>query len=210
MRALSVASAIRRAVSAGEYAPGEKLNEVATAERFGVSRNTLRESFALLDADGIIDRIPNRGVFIARPTPQSVRDLYRARSIIEPGSLLWGPELDVGALDAVVTEAETALAADDLATTGLANQEFHRAVLQSAGSALLDEEMDRMLARMRLVFLIAERADPGFHRAFVSVNREVVDLISSADRGRAAERLRESITATARQLEYLLSAFHSI
>jgi DNA-binding FadR family transcriptional regulator len=77
MRALSVASMIRRAVSAGQYAPGAKLNEVATAERLGVSRNTLREGFALLDADGIIDRVPNRGVFIATPTPESVRDLYR-------------------------------------------------------------------------------------------------------------------------------------
>ncbi|AWT26870.1 hypothetical protein Csp1_21090 [Corynebacterium provencense] len=204
MRALSVATAIRRAVSAGEYFPGEKLNEVTTSERFSVSRNTLREGFALLDADGIIERIPNRGVFIASPTPDSVGDLYRARAVIEPAALWWGPDLDTAALDAAVRDAEDAVSRQDYSAAGLANQRFHRAVVAAAGSPLLDDETDRLLARMRLVFLQAEKVRHDFHRQFVPVNREIADLVSGGRRQDAATRLRESLTETGLQLRELV------
>ena len=112
MRAQSVAAALRQAVSAGEYSPGEKLNEVIVAEKMGISRNTLREGFASLTAEGIIDRIPHRGVFIASPTAADVLSLFRARAVVEPGAVLWGTELDVDALDRIVSTAEAAETAD--------------------------------------------------------------------------------------------------
>lgn len=173
MRAQSSAIVLRESISAGEYSPGEKLNEVAVADKLGISRNTLREGFASLAADGIVDRIPNRGVFIASPGAEDIRNLYRARAVVEPGALLWGDALDVDALDRVVTDAEVSGSTDspesavETAETALANQLFHRTVVESAGSGLLNEEMDRLLARMRLVFLTVERVRPGLHGEFV-------------------------------------------
>lgn len=205
MRAQSASTRLRHAVSAGEYAPGAKLNEVVLAQQLGVSRNTLRECFATLAADGIIDRIPNRGVFIASPTTDDIRDLYRERAVIEPAALLWGEKLDVDDLDQVVTDAERHLALGHLTDLGLANQQFHRSVVTAAGSRLLDQEMDRLLARMRLVFLLAERADPDFHRPFVAANREIVTLLRSGDRPGAAAALRASITETGHSLPSLIA-----
>ncbi|MGP9725115.1 GntR family transcriptional regulator [Corynebacterium sp. AOP40-9SA-29] len=205
MRAQSASTRLRHAVSAGEYAPGAKLNEVVLAQQLGVSRNTLRESFATLAADGIIDRIPNRGVFIASPTAEDIGDLYRERAVIEPAALLWGEMLDAAALDQVVSDAERHLALGNLTELGLANQQFHRTVVTAAGSRLLDQEMDRLLARMRLVFLLAERADPEFHRPFVATNRQIVTLLQAGDRPGAASALRTSITDTGHSLPSLIA-----
>jgi DNA-binding GntR family transcriptional regulator len=195
MRAQSVAAALRHAVSAGEYSPGEKLNEVAVAVKLGVSRNTLREVFAALAADGIVDRIPNRGVFIASPTAGDILDLFRARAVIEPGALLWGDAPDVDTLARIVGDAEAPSAAgtQDVA---LANQDFHRTIVAIAGSDLLNEEMDRLLARMRLVFLTVEQVRPALHSEFVPVNREIVTLLRAGDRAGAAEALRASLVET--------------
>lgn len=197
MRAQSVATDLRRAVSAGEYAPGEKLNEVAVAVKLGVARNTLRECFATLAADGIVKRIPNRGVFIASPTPEDILSLFRARAVVEPGAVLWGAELDVDALDKIVSYAE---ATDFAEETALANQKFHRTLVEAAGSDLLNQEMDRLLARMRLIFLLAEESDPDFHRPFVAENRRIVNLLRSGDREAASESLRTSLAETGRRL----------
>ncbi|HIW91289.1 MAG TPA: GntR family transcriptional regulator [Candidatus Corynebacterium avicola] len=199
MRAQSVASALRHAVSAGEYAPGEKLNEVAVAEKLGVARNTLRECFATLAADGIVDRIPNRGVFIASPTAEDILSLFRARAVVEPGAVLWGSGLDVDALDRIVTEAESAESVES-AEIALANQEFHRTLVAAAGSGVLDEEMDRLLARMRLVFLTVERVRPNLHEDFVAVNRQIVTLLQADDRAGAASVLRTSLVETGESL----------
>lgn len=205
MRAQSVAAVLRHAVSAGEYSPGEKLNEVAVADKLGISRNTLRESFAALAADGIVDRIPNRGVFIASPGSEDIRNLYRARAVVEPGALLWGDALDVDALDRIVTDAEVSVSESSSAETALANQLFHRTVVESAGSTLLNEEMDRLLARMRLVFLTIERNRPDFHDEFVPVNRQVVTLLRTGDRAGAASTLRASLAETGESLASTVS-----
>lgn len=208
MRAQSVAAVLRHAVSAGEYSPGEKLNEVIVAEKMGISRNTLREGFASLAAEGIIDRIPHRGVFITSPTAADVLSLFRARAVVEPGAVLWGTELDVDALDRIVSTAEAAETADvesvdsvdSAAAIALANQEFHRALVGAAGSALLDEEMDRLLARMRLVFLAVERVRPNLHGDFVAVNRQIVTMLRDGDRDAAAAMLRASLVETGETL----------
>jgi DNA-binding GntR family transcriptional regulator len=211
MRAQSVAAVLRHAVSAGEYCPGEKLNEVTVADKLGISRNTLREGFASLAADGIVDRIPNRGVFIASPGAEDIRNLYRARAVVEPGALLWGDALDVDALDRVVTDAEVSESTDspesavETAETALANQLFHRTVVESAGSGLLNEEMDRLLARMRLVFLTVERVRPGLHGEFVPVNRQIVTLLRAGDRAGAASALRASLVETGETLASTVS-----
>lgn len=109
MLADSVAAALRAAISEGEYMPGQQLNEVRASERFDCSRNTLRESFAMLAAERIVERIPHRGVFIATPDEDFVRDLYLARAAIEPAAARYGTFPDPGEL---VSLTESAVLSD--------------------------------------------------------------------------------------------------
>ena len=145
MLAHNVSAEVRRAISRGEFAPGQKLNEVALAERFGVSRNTLREAFAMLTAEGLCERIPNRGVFLATPTPEFVTDTFRARAAIEPAALLWGPDLDVDRLD----DAQRDLLLDDI------DQSLHpQAQMELMG------ELKRLLESFPEVQLVATTHSP--------------------------------------------------
>ncbi|AGF71931.1 GntR family transcriptional regulator [Corynebacterium halotolerans] len=206
MRAHSAAGAIRQAISAGEFTPGEKLIETEMSERFGISRNTLRESFAMLIADGVLTRIPFRGVFISAPTADDVRDLYLARGAIEPGAVRWGAHHDIARLEAIVAEAEQALGEGRLSDAATANQRFHRELVAGAGSRLLDETMDRVLAQMRLAFLRVLAQQPDFHAAYVPVNRRVLDLLRQGEREEAARVLQASLAGTSERLEELFAA----
>ena len=79
-----VADELRRAVFEGELESGTPLREVALAESLGVSRPTLREALALLVAEGLATREPNRGVSVAQPRPRvGARRLDRARTVLE-------------------------------------------------------------------------------------------------------------------------------
>ena len=57
---------LERMILAGELAPGAKLNEVAIAERLGVSRGPVREAFRALEEAGLVRLEKNRGVFVRR------------------------------------------------------------------------------------------------------------------------------------------------
>jgi len=77
------AEELRRSLFEGELAPGTPLREIALAEALGVSRSTVREALAILVAEGLADRIPNKGTQVRRLDPAQVRDVCRARTVIE-------------------------------------------------------------------------------------------------------------------------------
>lgn len=197
-------TALRERISAGLWEPGEKVNEQELAATLGVSRNTLREAFAALSGDGIITRVPNRGVFISSPGIADVRDIYGARAALEPAALQWGRDLDVGLLAQIVTATEEARGRGDRHAVADANQRFHREIVAGLGSPALDETMARLLARMRLVFVRVLAAEPDFHAPYVDENRQVVGLLQARERAEAAGLLRTMIMRTGDRLADLL------
>ncbi|MBF4554084.1 GntR family transcriptional regulator [Corynebacterium suicordis] len=199
------AEELTRRISSGEFMPGEKLNEVAISTQLNISRNTLREAFATLVQQGLVTRIPHRGVFITKPTLTQLEEIYALRHIIEPGALLWGSREGLDNLDAIVRRAERARDAAgpdliDATAVSNANHEFHRAIVASAHSKHLDTVMSRVLAQMRLAFLHATQVDPSFHTRFIADNRKVADLVSAGDFPGAADVLAHSLSTTRHRL----------
>lgn len=84
---LDLAARITAKIDQGVLTPGTRLPEVALAEELGVSRNTLREAFRVLMQDGLVDHIPNRGVFVHTFTKSDVEDIYAYRTFIEVAAI---------------------------------------------------------------------------------------------------------------------------
>lgn len=199
MRAQHLAAQLRSDISDARFAPGDQLQEVHIAQRYDVSRNTLREAFAMLAAHNLVERIPNRGVFIATPDRASARDLYAARAALEPAAILWGEHLDVETLTATTERARELALADDpesLRTVGSVNQDFHRLIVAGMGSPFLDKTMDNLLAQMRLCFLAVLKEEPAFHSHYATFNAHLSELIAHGERATAAEELRRSLAET--------------
>jgi DNA-binding GntR family transcriptional regulator len=183
-----VASVLRERIGAGQLAPGAKLSEEALCDVLGVSRNTLREAFSTLAAEHIIARIPNRGVFVARPSADDIREIYRVRRFLEPAALLWTTQTDAPLLRAAVARARAARDANSVAGMATANQDFHAAIVALTGSERLTLQMDQVLAEMRLVFH-SMAADPEFHAPYIERNAEIVGLFEAGDRAGAVSAL---------------------
>ncbi|WP_411375512.1 GntR family transcriptional regulator [Arthrobacter sp. MPF02] len=202
-----IASVLRNRIAAGELAPGAKLSEQSLSSALGVSRNTLRQAFTTLAEESIVRRIPNRGVFVASPGAEDVREIYRVRRTIEPAAVLWGhitPE-KLDAMEAVVLRAQAARDAGSVAEMADANQAFHKEVVDLTGSETLRTLMDRVLAEMRLVFH-AMSAAPDFHSHYVDRNVLLVRRLRAGENEKAAAELREYLDAAeAELLEHLAS-----
>jgi DNA-binding GntR family transcriptional regulator len=196
-----VAQVLRRRISAGDLRPGAKLAEQALSEELAVSRNTLREAFTALAAESIVQRVPNRGVFVAAPDAADIRDVYQVRRMLEPAALLWGEltgerEAELRGIRAAIATAHQDGDADAMAS---ANQRLHDAIVAMSGSPTLSTVMDRTLARMRLVFHRMEDHS-GFHAPYAERNLELLDLVLSGRRDEAAQALRGYLDRAEREL----------
>lgn len=78
-----VADNIRNAIIAGRFAPGERLVEHELVSWTGVSRTAVREALRQLEAEGVVDNIPNKGPVVAKVTPDEARCHYDVRAALE-------------------------------------------------------------------------------------------------------------------------------
>ncbi|WP_026556245.1 GntR family transcriptional regulator [Arthrobacter sp. 35W] len=196
---LWVSQQLRQRIADGQLPPGTKLSEEALGEALGVSRNTLREAFTSLNAEHIITRIPNRGVFVAQPSAADVQEIYRVRRFLEPAAIMWHEPAAVDDLEAIVATARVAASQGDIPGMAGANQSFHRALVARARSERLDALMAQVLAEMRLVFH-AMGANPEFHEPYVEDNAELIRLVSAGENAAAAAFMRTYLDRAEAQL----------
>jgi DNA-binding GntR family transcriptional regulator len=184
-----VARALRNGIAEGELLPGAQLKEETIATGLGVSRNTVREAFTMLAAERLAERLPHRGVFVARLDADGVEDLYRVRLLVEPAAArAGGSEAAIALLRAAVVEGQTALAEGRWSDVGSANQHFHTALVAMAGSERLDRWMEQLLAEMRLAFHAVTDVR-ALHEPYLMENGAICDLIEAGELAAAGDRL---------------------
>lgn len=197
-----VADALREQIVDGALESGTRLTEETISATLGFSRNTIREAFALLIAERLAVREIHRGVFVAAPTADDIRDLYATRQIIEPAALEHGPGYShevVARLRGILETALEARRAGQHAGVAQGNQVLHRTIARMAGSARVQLLMEGVLAEMRLVFHLVDN-DPRFHEPYLDRNEEIVRLLERGDRAAAAAALRAYLSDAEQQL----------
>ena len=69
-------SALRQLIFSGELMPGSDHLETELAARLGVSRTPVREAALQLQAQGLVDVRPRRGIRVLPVSAQDMRDIY--------------------------------------------------------------------------------------------------------------------------------------
>lgn len=86
---VEIANTIRDRILKGEYGIGERIKENQIAEELRVSRTPVREAIKQLEAEGLIESIPNRGSFCLGFTNQDINDVYAVRTAVEVLAVKW-------------------------------------------------------------------------------------------------------------------------
>jgi len=183
----------------GQLAPGTQLSEAAWAATLDVSRNTLREAFSTLIEEGLLVRVPHRGVFIATLSAAQIVDIYRVRALLECTALRQAPTDPprTEGLRAAVAEAQRYAAAADWRGVGTANMHFHEQIIALAGSPRLNAWMKQLTAELRLAF-VAVRDPAALHGPFVARNAEITAAYEAGDAERAADLLQDYLRSSER------------
>lgn len=66
-----------------EYEKGQKLNEVALSRELNISRTPIREALKQLELEGLVESIPNKGVYVLGFSPRDIDDMLEIRVVLE-------------------------------------------------------------------------------------------------------------------------------
>ncbi len=75
-----IAVRIGHAIVEGEFEPGRKLREVDLARDFSVSRASVREALRMVEREGLVTILPQRGAQVTALTSQEVQDVFEIRA----------------------------------------------------------------------------------------------------------------------------------
>lgn len=191
-----VAAELRRAVFDGEIESGTALREVALAESLGVSRPTVREALGVLVAEGLAVREPHRGVSIATPEAESVRDVCRARWVLEGAGVLRWHEADEAQRDHVRTSlrayTDAVRAEGTYQELNERHLAFHVSLVGLTGSPRLVAMADNLVVELKLALAQVERLNRNAHDQADS-HAALVQLLEDGDVPGAHEFLRQHL-----------------
>src|SRR5829696_9051732 len=72
--------AIREAIVAGRLRPGERIKEIPLSEQLGFLRAPVRDALRLLERDGLVTLVPNRGAIVPELRAVDVLEVYALRA----------------------------------------------------------------------------------------------------------------------------------
>jgi DNA-binding GntR family transcriptional regulator len=175
---------IERMIMSGEIKPGDRINENALALRFGTSRGPIREALRSMEAGGLVELVPNRGVYVRS------LDLASACAIYEVRAALFGMagrcaaeragDEQVSELRALVAEMDRAVEAEDFETYYPLNLAFHRAILAASGNRLLAAQYASLIKQLHLYRARSLVQGGGMHVSNQE-HRAMVDAIAARD-----------------------------
>lgn len=174
-------------IDAGGLNPGDEIEEGALIAQFGVSRTPVREALMMLEATGLVRRLPRKGAVLFKPT------LAEFLAILEVHARLEGQAAGLAArrlspAGAAALDAALAACADHLDRLGEAepdayyqcNLRFHAAVAEAAGNPFL-LEMIKTNARKLMAYYRARYRYRGSITASVADHTAIAGLILARD-----------------------------
>src|SRR6187551_3643903 len=79
----AVTQLLRQALDAGRWDQGHPLRQEEIATELGVSRVPVREALFQLQAEGLVQVVPNKGVFVRQMSAAQLSELFRLRRLVE-------------------------------------------------------------------------------------------------------------------------------
>lgn len=133
-------SLLERIISGG-YKPGDWLRQEEIASQLGVSMTPVREALDLLDAAGLAERVPYRGVRVPQPTHEEIAESFVTRLLLEKAvnraAALNREQAHVDALRRVVAESRKLIRIDDMSASRKLSGDFHSTVAEATRNSTL-------------------------------------------------------------------------
>jgi DNA-binding GntR family transcriptional regulator len=135
------------------FGPGVRVNVEQIAKEVGASRTPVWEAVHRLIQEGLLENLPNRGVFMASLTPTVAIELYTVREVLEglAARLAIGntDEKLIRRMAKCIEEQRKVVEKQDFIGYSRLDYDFHALVYEASGNRILQEMLEAVKNKMR-------------------------------------------------------------
>lgn len=178
----AVYNALTNDILSMAFPPGAKIAETTLCERYGVSRNTLREGVSLLLAHGLLVKVPNKGIFVRSLELSDVQEIFRLRELLEREAIrciVKSENIPIELVE-VVNIIDNNCKETDWDRCVEADIQFHNVLIKSANSPRLERLYDAIFAEVKLC-IYQSRFVTDFNPLGASQHRELLIAMENGD-----------------------------
>ena len=173
------AEALKEEILTGALKPGERLTEVDLAEKFGVSRGTVRIALHQLSSEGLVSLVPYTGWSVVDWSLEDLWEIYTLRGGLERLAAKLAAErhdaADAARLEKIADELFDSASKSDVAEIKRRDFAFHRCVVELSGNRRLVHHYHLVEQQVRM--FISSTYRPDNKRVVVEHHRPIVEAI---------------------------------
>jgi DNA-binding GntR family transcriptional regulator len=201
------AERLRQAILSGDMAPGQRLVEEELASLLTVTRASLRAALFDLTAEGLVERIPNRGARVRAVTLDEAVAITECRMALEGLCAAKAAELvtepQAVRLRQLGQEMERSVADGEPLKYSALNHELHRLIREISGQTVAADMLERLNGQLvRHQFQLSMR--PGRPQASLPEHLAMISAVIGrrpAEAEEATRRHLRSVITALRQTE---------
>lgn len=191
----TIVESLTRAIVEHRLRPGTKLAEQKLADHFGVSRTLVRQALFQLVQKHLVKMEPARGAFVAAPTVDEARQVFRVRRLLEAEMVREFirnvSPAKIRALREHMAQEKAAVAGRDAARRVELLGDFHVRMAQLAGNEVLAQILRDLVSRSSLISLMYQ--SDGFAAHSQEEHVELVKALAAKDEKRAVKLMDEHL-----------------
>ncbi len=196
---------IKNAIRKRYIKQGSQLVEGGLAQKLGVSRTPVRSAIKRLEADGLVNSIPNRGAFVITPTLQEIEETFQVRGQLEQmAARLTAKTITPGqiaVLNQLIEREEKVFDKRDLDEYYTINDTFHLKITEFSGNKVLTTYVRELLDRTRIYLILFDPFVKLTISPSLAAHQEIVDTLAQHDAELAAAAIAGHINSSVKDLD---------
>jgi len=189
-----------------ELAPSAVIDVQALTGELGLGRTPIREALQRLAAEGLVNIVPRRGVFVADISITDLQKIFEVRMFLEGFCARLASqrmiEGQMAEMEAVLQDLE-GVSSEDVDALMAIDERFHKLLYQAADNEFLAETLNRLYApSLRLWYLALHRI--GDVREAIEQHREIAEALKERDGARAEALIQQHIAEFQQRIRAVL------
>jgi DNA-binding GntR family transcriptional regulator len=196
---------IKNAIRKRYIKQGSQLVEGSLAQNLGVSRTPVRSAIRRLEADGLVQSIPNRGAFVITPTLKEIEETFLVRGHLEQmAARLTAQSITPGQiaiLNELIEKEAIIFEKQDLDEYYLVNDTFHLKIAEFSDNGVLTSYVHTLLDKTRIFLILFDPFSKLSISPSLKDHQRIVKALQRHDQEEAIQAVSAHIRSSIDDLE---------